>query len=217
MATITLGSNTYNLVTLPASPGIADIVITMMDSIAVVPSPFVPSQVQTQQWPGADAWGATVTPPKIWLPADKGAWRAFLAGLQGMLNVFQLADPDHCKPLGQAKGAPQVDGTVSGGNAAAQNILHTKGWTPSIYRQMLPGDYLQVGYRLHVVTAQVDSDVSGNAAIAVWPSLRETPADGTGIKLTNCQGVFRLSANKRQWHVSPDKLMQVSISCSEAR
>ncbi len=217
MGTITLGFNTYNLVTLPPSPGISDIVITMMDSIAVVGSPFVPSQAQTQQWPGADGWGAQVTPPKIWLPKDKGMWRAFLAGCQGMLNVFQVGDPDHPKPLGVAMGAPQVDGTVSGGNAVTSNLLHTKGWTANVFRQLLPGDYLQIGYRLYMATAQVDADGSGKAAIAVWPSLRETPADGAAIQLVSCQGVFRLSANKRQWHMSPDKLMQVGIGCSEVR
>jgi hypothetical protein len=216
MSTITLGSNTYTLVALPSYPGFADITPSMTDSVAVVPSPYVPSQVQTQKWPGADGWGMQATLPKM-TDLTVGPWIAFFGALRGRANVFQLGDPRRPRPLGAAKGAPQVDGTISGGNAYATEVLYTKGWLPSIYRQLLPGDYMQVGYRFHVVCGQVDSDSSGKAAIPVFPSLRETPADGTPIVLINPVGVFRLSSNKRQWHTTVDHLSQASVQCSEAR
>jgi hypothetical protein len=79
----------------------------------------------------------------------------------------------------------------------------------------LPGDYIQIGLRLHQITAQVNADASGNATLAIWPSLRETPAGGTAIALVNPVGVFRLSSNKRQWHASPASLTELGFSCNE--
>lgn len=215
MATITLGPNTYTLVALP-SLGFSELTISFFDAVAVVGSPYVPSQAQTQTWPGADGWGAQIALPKQ-CAADGAKWRAFLAGLRGMQNVFQLSDPLHPNPAGVAKGAPLVDGTIGGGNAVTAVTLNTRGWLASTYRQLLPGDYLQIGYRLHMVVAEVDSDSAGKAQISIYPSLRETPADGTAITLVNCKGVFRLSGNKRQWHATADKLIQTGFSCTEAR
>jgi hypothetical protein len=93
--------------------------------------------------------------------------------------------------------------------------LVTRGWQPNVYGQLNPGDYIQVGLRLHQVTAQVNSDSSGNATISIWPSLRETPADGTALGFVNPVGVFRLSSNKRQWHASPATLTEIGFSCNE--
>jgi hypothetical protein len=216
MATITLGSNTFTLIPLPVSPGFVDITPTMMDSVAVVGSPYVPSQNQTQKWPGADGWSMQATLPKM-TDATAGPWIGFFGALRGRTNVFQLGDSRRPRPLGVASGAPVVDGTISGGNAVAAERLNIRGLLPSVYRWLLPGDYMQVVNRLYVVCAEVDTDVNGKAQVWVFPSLRETPADGTLINLINPVGVFRLASNKRQWHTSVDRLSQASLQCTEAR
>jgi hypothetical protein len=146
-----------------------------------------------------------------------GYWKAFMGAMRGRLNVFQVGDVNRPNPLGLAKGSPLVNGGVSGGNAVSSYTLYTRNWTPSIYRQLLPGDYLQVGYRLHMAVAEVDSDSSGNAAISICPSLRETPADGTTIKLVNTQGIFRFTNNQRQWHTTVDRLSQFSLQAREQK
>src|SRR5665213_1749528 len=168
MPTITIGGNTYTLITLPASPGFTDVAISMMDAVSVLPSPYVPSQVQTQAWPGADGWGAQLSLPKM-TDIMAGQWRGFLAALRGAQNVFQLGDPLRPRPCGVASGTPVVDGTIGGGNAVTAVTLNTRGWLPSVYRQLLAGDYLQIGYRLYMVCAEVDADVNGKAQISVYP------------------------------------------------
>jgi hypothetical protein len=216
MATITIGSNTYNLITLPANVGLSDITFSMEDTVAVVDSPYVPSQIQTQTWPGADRWGFQAMLPKMtqW---DAAQWIAFLAALRGRANVFQLGNPVRTKPAGAAKGTPLVDGTISGGNATSATTLDTKGWTPNIYRQLLAGDYMQIGYRFYMCVANVNSDANGKAQISIWPSLRETPADGAPIILANPVGVFRLANNLRNFHTTVDRLSQVSLQGTEVR
>jgi hypothetical protein len=67
------------------------------------------------------------------------------------------------------------------------------------------------------VTAIVNSDSSGDATLAIWPSLRETPADGTALQLANPQGLFRLSSNRRPVQASPTRLTTFSLRAVEAR
>jgi hypothetical protein len=215
MATLTLGDNTYTAIALPAYPAPAAISVTMQDSVALVESPYVPGQNQTQIWPAADRWSYEIQLPKM-ARATAVNWIAFLAALQGMQNVFQIGDPMGRRPSGAALGAPVIAGTV-GLNAIGAVSLATRGWTPNKYGQLMAGDYLQIGLRLHQVTAQVNSDALGNATIPIWPSLRETPADGLAIGLINPVGVFRLSSNKRQWHASPALLTEISFTCNEVR
>lgn len=215
MATITLGSNTYNLVTPPASPGFTDIQVSMMDAVAVVSSPFVPSQQQTQAWPGADAWSLKLSLPKMHR-LHAAPWIGFLGGMRGMSNVVQLGDPLGAQPQGSPGGAP-VASTSGLLNALGATALATRGWPASKYRLLQPGDYIQVVNRLYQAVTEVDSDSSGDATINIWPSLRETPADGTALKLNNCQGVFRLASNLRSWHAAVDKLAEISFTFTEVR
>jgi hypothetical protein len=213
MASLTLGDTTYTAIGVPATPAPAAISITMTDAVAVVESPYVPQQAQTQIWPAADRWSMQVQLPKM-ARVTAMPWIAFLAALQGMQNVFQFGDPLGQRAIGLADGAPVVAAS-SGANAMGSVTLATRGWTANKYGQLQPGDYIQVGLRLHQVTAQVNSDSAGNATIAIWPSLRETPADGTALILVNPVGVFRLSSNKRQWHASPAQLTELGFSCNE--
>jgi hypothetical protein len=213
---ITVGASTYNLIAMPAAPGFSDLSITMEDHVAVVESPYAPGNAQTQIWPGADRWSLQLALPKM-TAQQAGPWQAFLAALQGKANVFQIGDVSAGTPQGAALGAPLVDGTISGGNAVSAMVLNTKGWRASVYGQLMPNDYLQVGVRLYQATAQVASDAGGKIQIPIWPSLRETPADGAAITLVNTVGVFRLSSNKRTWHTTNDRLTQISFSCTEVR
>src|SRR6185312_7556144 len=146
MTTITINGQSYNLVSLPATPGPAQIEIAMNDTVAVVASPFT-RQTQTQQWPGGDFWDATVTMPPMTAQAA-AAWRGFLAELRGRANVFQLSDPS-AYPAQAGAGAPVV--ATSSNNLPMTQSLVTRGWTPSGFRLLLPGQQFQVGYRLYTV------------------------------------------------------------------
>jgi len=214
-SSITLGTNTYTLVPFPSYPGLSQVELTMTDAVAVVSSPFVPAQTQTQSWPGADAWSLTATPPKM-NRATAAPWRAFLAELRGMQNVFQIGDPFAAIPQGQALGAP-VCNTTGTNNLTSATSLVTKGWTANVFGQLLAGDYVQVGYRLYEVCENVNSDASGNATISIYPSLRECPPNNTALVLTNTVGLFRLAQNTRSWHADFTGLVQISLHAIEVR
>jgi hypothetical protein len=214
ISVITIGSNTYNLCTMPSYPGPSEIELGMSDTVSVFTSPYTNVQ-QTQQWPGGDAWDATITLPSMYI-STAWPWEAFLAELRGKANVFQLGDQRSLNPLGVATGTPLVS-TSGTNNLPMTTALNTDGWTGSTGNLLLPGDKIQVGYRLYRVCEAVTSDVDGNATITVWPSLRETPANDTSIILTSPVGLFRLANNRRAIHWSPSQLTTVSFQCTEAR
>jgi len=215
MQTITIGTKSYNLCAMPTAPAPAEIELGMSDSVAVVESPFTKVQ-QVQPWPGADFWDATITLPPL-TKAQAWAWEGFLAELRGKANVFQLGDPRASGgPQGHVAGAPVV-ATSGTANLPATTSLVTRGWAANAFRLLLPGDQFQVGYRLYRVCEVVNSDSGGNATLIIWPSLRETPIDGTQIVLAAPKGLFRLANNRRSIHSSPRRLTTVSLQCAEAR
>lgn len=119
-------------------------------------------------------------------------WSAFFARVRHGVGVFLLGDPRAALPKGVASGSPVVLGASQTGYSVV-----TAGWTPGVTSILLPGDYLQIGYRLYKVLTDVSSDANGQATIPVWPNLRDLPADQTPIITRNCRGLFRLQAGDK--------------------
>jgi hypothetical protein len=211
---ISLNGNTVSVVSLPAGSGaLQSVDWNFSTAVATVTSVFT-GQVQAQRWPGADALSGTATlPPLTQTQAD--AWISALMQMQGMSNAFQLGDPLKKTPRGSALGAPTADGSIA--MVAGGQVLYTKGWTASQLNLLLPGDYLQIGFRLHRVLDAVISDSSGKSAINIWPSLREVPVNGQALVLTNPVGLFRLASNKGAWSSSVDHLTHLSFQFQEYR
>jgi hypothetical protein len=181
-----------NIIALPCDtqPGVtapSSIEWDAQEAVAVNQSPFT-FQTQTYDWMASILEGQVSFPPMNRYAFD--AWSAFVLACRGQLNCFQMGDPRAVLPKGVATGTPVVNGASQTGYT-----LLTRGWTASVVGILLPGDYLQIGFRLYRVLASVNSDGSGHASIPVWPNLRDQPADGTTIITRNCKGLFRLASN----------------------
>lgn len=213
MQTITINGTSYSLVTMPAAPGPAAIEMGLKKLVSLQMSPYTLQQ-QTLEWPCADWWDAKITMPPM-KTATAAAWEAFLAELDGPLNVFQLADPRYQKPLGSALGAPKID---SGTYLATTKTIGTTGWQANQQRVLLPGDRFQLGYRLHmVVDGPVNADTHGNATFSIRPSLREQPSAGEPLILKCPQGLFRLAKGGFSLQASPRSLTTLSFPALEVR
>jgi hypothetical protein len=143
-------------------------------------------QVEVQDYMNS-FWAGTVSFPSM----DRRTadlWRAFILGCRGPVNCFLIGDPKRKVPKGVAAGTP----LVSGGGQTGYSLV-TNGWEPSVGGLLLNGDYIQIGYRLYMITQPVSSDSSGNATLSIWPNLRDLPANGTQILVANCKGIFRLT------------------------
>lgn len=183
--------------------------LTMSDSVSVATSPWT-RQRQTYDWM-ADWWEADVSLPPIKNLVEVGQWTAWFALLHGQQGYFWLGHPLYAAPQGSALGTPLVSGAAQTGRT-----LTTRGWSGSKTGLLLPGDYFQMGVRLHMVTQPVNSDVSGNASISFWPKIRESQSDGAFLNLSNPQGLFSLKSNTRKFTSSEAKTWGFQFSAQEA-
>lgn len=110
--------------------------------------------------------------------------------------------------FGSPDGSPQLDGTQSG------ETVQTTGWAADTEGLLLPGEYVQVGTRLHHVQEQVDSDASGNAEVVVWPPVE-----------ADANAVIAYDSPKGRWVVEGDvesrqrapNIYRVSVTLVEDR
>jgi hypothetical protein len=187
----------------------------MNDAVGITSSPFT-MMAQVQRWPGADYWKAEVSLPQM-SRANAAAWIAWLGALRGKANVFQLSDKFAKAPQGNPLGTPVIDNGANSGNQAMSTSIATRGWTAGQWGLLLPGDYIQIGYRLHVALEQVNSDSNGKSVFQIWPSLREQPVDGSSLILNSAAGIFRLDDNARKYSISQARTWGISFKCNEAR
>lgn len=214
-STITIAGQSITLVSLPTSRGPKMVDIKLYDSIGKVRSIFT-GQNQRQQWPGADLLTGTITLPKLTqLQADD--WEAFFAECRGSLNAFLIGNPLKTQPNGSVAGTPLIDNTVAGGNVARSQTLGLKGFTPSATKVLARNDWIQIGYRLHMVPVDINADSSGKATIPIWPSIREVPTDGGALITTNPVGLMSLADNDRGWSADETRLTSISFAIQEYR
>lgn len=204
------GWTILNPPSVPASPGSStpaapsQLEYIFVDLVAANENPFT-GQQQVQSWgAGWMEWGVTL--PALHITAAV-QWAAWLASLQGQTNIFQLGDPMHQSPFGTGAGSPVVNG---GGQTGF--TLSTRGWTGG-GNVMQAGDWIQIGYRLYQVTANA---TGATPTLSIWPQIRESPADGAAITVTNTQGVWRLKESVRKFSVSEMRLYGFSFTIREA-
>lgn len=204
--------STPPLLDLPDSACIASVVMTLRRVVGMTSSPFTLEE-QSFKWQG-EQWQIEFTLPPITKRSVAADWQAFIAKLQGTYGRFLMGDPSARFPRGAASGSPVVNG---GGQTG--NVLQTDGWTASVTGILLKGDYIQIGTgtssRLHMVTEDINSNVSGQANIALEPALRYSPSDNSAIIVNSPKGVFRMVDNSMSWSVSPGPVYRLSFQAVE--
>lgn len=176
-------------------------------SAAATQSPFTGTQ-QVQFW-GGEWWSFDIE-----LKANRGqqarALGAFLTALRGIVGTFLLDVPQ--RALGSI-GSPAVKGAGQTGGS-----LITEGWTPS-KTCMQVGDFFSLGSgadtRLYQLTADVVSDIAGEATIQFVPNLRSSPADNAALVVDVPRVVLRPQA-VIPYDPAPGPFFRVSFTAIEA-
>jgi len=108
--------------------------------------------------------------------------------------------------------------TVVGAGQTGTALLVT-GFAAEAAGALKAGDYISLGTgastRLHLLTADVDTDVYGRATLALEPALRASPADGAVVEVTAPRGVFRLTDNAVGWSSGPDLAQAMVLAFCE--
>lgn len=201
-----------SLIDVPTVSCPANVIMSLRRTVGVTMSPFTLEE-QFYKWPG-EQWVMSFQMVPMTQRAIASEWIAFGLKLQGTYNQFLMGDPSAKTPRGIATGTPLVNGLNQTGNT-----LVTDGWTPSQTGIMKAGDYIQIGTgvdaQLYMVTADANSDGSGNANLSIEPSLRTSPANNAAIIVTEPKGLFRLVDNSFSWSVSPGPLYRMSFEAQE--
>jgi len=200
--------NGWPVVALPASPAPQSIEFTANDITAVSVSPFT-GQQQVLDW-RAGFLEASVTMPPMPETSAK-AWTAFLLQVRGQACVFPLGVPNPPCATVVPAGTPVVNGTNQTGYTLA-----TRGWTASAAHVLKPGDWFQVGSRLYQNLDTANADGTGHATLNIWPPLRESPADGAALIVSNPVGLWRLKSNARKFSITDVRIYGFQFEIREA-
>lgn len=149
----------------------------ILSNVGISASPFT-GGIQATELPGA-RWKLTFGYDS--LSAKYGRQlKAIKAMMRGGAEVAHIIDLSYIPRRSSEPGVPVVNGANQAGA-----VLASAGWTPSI--QILEvGDQISYlcsdgMYRMHIVTAPVSSNASGQANIPILPPLRNPPVNGTPI------------------------------------
>ena len=120
-------------------------------------------------------WRGTWTLPSL-TKEQAAPWIAFFMQLKGQVNTFTASDPDWQTNLGAWSGTPLVKGASQTGNTVLIDGCNTSvtGWAKA-------GDYFNMAGKLHRVTADANSNGSGEVTLAFEPPAYIAPADNAPI------------------------------------
>lgn len=140
---------------------------------------------------------------------DRKVMQAFLVSLNGQEHRFTLHDHSHTK-----RGAGGGTLVVNGGSQSGSSLI-CDGATASVTNYLRAGDYISFNNELHMVTADVNSDASGNVTLSIAPPIRKTPSDDTVVDYTEpVSGVFML-ASPASWDTQPSIVSNYTIEAVE--
>jgi hypothetical protein len=160
-------------INLPSTPGFTVSRFGLETNTQRFESPLTKS-VQRMLLGGA-RWTATYSLPAM--NRDQAAvWQSFFLQLEGSANTFNAYDSDARFPRGVATGTP----LVMGGSQTGSSLI-IDGCTANITNWIMAGDYFAVNSELKMVTANANTNGSGQATISFKPALRESPADNAPL------------------------------------
>lgn len=108
--------------------------------------------------------------------AKSALLEGLLMRLEGQANRLVLHRIGRPAPRGLATGTPLVNGANQTGSS-----INIDGLVANAQGVYLIGDMLGIGGELKLVTANVNANASGQAAVAFKPALRASPSDNSAI------------------------------------
>ena len=139
--------------------------------------------------------------------------QAFVIAQRGQWDSFTMLLPGHKQPQGVATGTPLVNGASQVGRTLA-----TKGWTANVTGILKAGDFVGITgqTKVYMVTADANSDGSGNATLAIEPALMSVPGDSVALIVRNVPFTLALAGDTTEMAVQPPVLYNFSLPLVEA-
>lgn len=196
----------------PSALKVNGLTISLLFTNSVTRSNFTQER-QAFEWDG-QMWTLSYTSP-LCTNEIADEFTAFADQLHGSFGTFLLGNYARPLPKGVGGGSPLVDGAGQSGYT-----LHVKNAPHSLTKWLKKGDHFQYGTgltaRIHRLTADADTDSSGNVILEFVPKLRYSPADASAIVYNNPVGLFTMSSNTVTHSVDSDGFYHFSFDAQEA-
>lgn len=187
---------------------IRDVTIRAITKTALSESPY--SGVEQAYEYDYQKWALDINYPPL-TQTQAQELIGYLLSLNGRANTFTFTLPDAAFPI---LGNAFANGLVNGGSQTGSSV-ESDGWPANMESLLKAGDYIGINGRLYMVTADVDSDASGEATISIWPNIRAIN-DNDEIKITERSSTFRLTSPNIEYNINIAKAYGVSISILES-
>jgi len=143
---------------------------------------------------GGDRWACSVTCANL-TGEKRSILQAFLARLRGQTHRVIFKDHSYNK-----RGTMAINVAVQGASQTGSS-LNVDGGTPG--GTLKAGDWIALGYNMHMVTTDVQFDGGGTATLTISPPLRSSPADSSTVNVLAPTGRFLLVDNTVSWSNNP--------------
>ena len=193
--------------TFPTSPKFQSLAVSSNQSTFV--SRSISGRRQSRQI-GGQYWRLRASFPPM-TRAQFAPVYAFVIAQRGRYESFSVIPAVISTGQGSPAGTPLVNGADQTGRT-----LVTNGWSNSI-AIFKAGDYLKIAGndKVYMVTADVSSDGSGDATIAIEPALVASPADDAAITHSSVPFTVALRAGVQEFATGTTGLFQFEIDMEE--
>lgn len=208
-----MAAPTYPL-SFPTTIGVSKSEFGLQRAVGFSQSPFTGSQQVFEH--SMALWNAVINLPPM-SRSQVAEYQTFFMQLHGRKGTFTMGDPDAKTPLGNAS---QTNLNVgSGASIGALDVIVT-GLTGNQQQALKKGDYIQFGSgadaKLHMVIADADANVGGQATVQIEPALKVAVTTSTTVTIRNTVGVWRMNTNELNWNSDNVSKYGFSFSCQEA-
>jgi hypothetical protein len=163
----------------------------------------------------AQRWEFTLKSVPLYPDVGRKVW-AFITALNGRFEPFDVVIPGYSQPQGVASGAP----TVRTAAAAGVTSVAMQGFSGPVTGQLLAGDYVRFGNhsKVYMVTADVNSNVSGQLTLPIYPQLARPVTLGTPLIVNNVPFTVRQLRDMQEFSVSgrDGRITTFELDCIEA-
>ncbi len=193
----------------PANPAPASLKIRSMQPTLVSTAHSLQRQVRSR---GGHRWMLSAS----WPALTRAQWAAFYGFAQaqrGQYGTFTYVLGGYLSsPQGAGTGTPLVKGASQSGRSVI-----TDGWTALVTGILKAGDFIKfAGHaKVYMLTADVDSDYTGSATLAIEPALFATPADNEAITVNNVPFTVAFGSDTRETDVAPGKIFTFAADMIE--
>ena len=163
----------------------------------------------------AQRWEFTLKSVPLYPHIGRKVW-AFIIALNGRKKTFDVVIPGYSQPAGVASGSPSVRTAAEAGVTS----VALEGFSGPVIGQLVEGDYVRFSNhsKVYMDTEAVNSNVSGQLTLSIYPQLTRPVSIGTGLIVRDVPFTVRQIRDMQEFKVDGrnGRITVFELDCIEA-